>query len=339
MLLARRLALILAAVVAVVPGWVIGKPGVAAIEDAPVTIKLFERVDIRSEQVTLGDVAHITTRDLATLRLLLALSLGRTPRGGEVTSVSRARLQDWVRRSTRLNAADIDWAGADEVVIRQPLQTITSEQLNSVAREALSTWLSTKVRHSQINVAHAPPAIDVPEGNVRLQARPLPAGLSPATRMAVWVEVWSANRFLRVVPVTFQVTAQRDAWVARRDLNAGELLSSEMLERREIDVTLQPSVALEMVVDQTDKLPSGRRLRRSLRAGQALDAASAETVPAVNRGDWALLRLYTGTVVVEARVEVMQDGRPGQTVRVRMPSASGSVLAKVAAPGILEMTQ
>jgi flagella basal body P-ring formation protein FlgA len=64
-----------------------------------------------------------------------------------------------------------------------------------------------------------------------------------------------------------------------------------------------------------------------------------ESVPAVNRGDWALLRLYAGAVVVEARVEVMQDGRPGQMVRVRMPAAGGSVLAKVAAPGMLEMTQ
>ena len=157
--------------------------------------------------------------------------------------------------------------------------------------------------------------------------------------MAVWVEIWADNRFLRVVPVTFQVSAQREAWVARRDLDPGELLSSEVLERREIDVTEQTAVLLEMAADQTDDPPSGRRLRRSLRAGLPLDIARVESVPAVNRGDWALLRLSAGTVVLEARVEVMQDGRPGQMVRVRMPAARGSVLAKVAAPGILEMTQ
>ena len=86
-------------------------------------------VDIRSEQVTLGDVAHITTRDLASLRRLVALSLGPTPRSGEVKALSLASLQDWVRRSLRLNAVDIAWTGADEVVIRQPLQTISTEQL------------------------------------------------------------------------------------------------------------------------------------------------------------------------------------------------------------------
>ncbi|HSW16101.1 MAG TPA: flagella basal body P-ring formation protein FlgA [Ramlibacter sp.] len=58
---------------------------------------------------------------------------------------------------------------------------------------------------------------------------------------------------------------------------------------------------------------------------------------AVERGQWAQLRSGAGTVLVETRVEVLQDGRTGDRVRVRQPLAPSSMLARVVGPGQLEV--
>ncbi|MCE3270982.1 MAG: flagella basal body P-ring formation protein FlgA [Ramlibacter sp.] len=59
---------------------------------------------------------------------------------------------------------------------------------------------------------------------------------------------------------------------------------------------------------------------------------------AVSRGEWAALRITSGAVSLESRVEVLQDGRVGQRVRVRAATgASGILFAKVIGRGQLEL--
>ena len=60
--------------------------------------------------------------------------------------------------------------------------------------------------------------------------------------------------------------------------------------------------------------------------------------PAVSRGAFAAMAVRSGEVQIETRVEVLQDGAPGQYVRVRLPNTSTSVLALVVAPGRVEGT-
>lgn len=57
----------------------------------------------------------------------------------------------------------------------------------------------------------------------------------------------------------------------------------------------------------------------------------------VVRGDWATLRSVAGPVVLEASVEVLQDGRAGDKVRVRQRGATALVMARVVGPGRVEL--
>jgi flagella basal body P-ring formation protein FlgA len=71
----------------------------------------------------------------------------------------------------------------------------------------------------------------------------------------------------------------------------------------------------------------------------APDGANVADATAVTRGEWAALRTTSGAVSLESRVEVLQDGRVGQRIRVRTSaSATGVVFAKVIGPGQLELT-
>jgi flagella basal body P-ring formation protein FlgA len=60
---------------------------------------------------------------------------------------------------------------------------------------------------------------------------------------------------------------------------------------------------------------------------------------AVARGSTASLRAVVGRIAVESRVEVLEDGKPGQLVRVRLPGADTPVLARVVGPRAVEVEQ
>ena len=67
-------------------------------------------------------------------------------------------------------------------------------------------------------------------------------------------------------------------------------------------------------------------------------AVGPQAEPAVVvRGDWATLRSSEGGVTLESRVEVLQDGRPGQRIRVRRQGAAAALFARVVGSGQLEL--
>jgi flagella basal body P-ring formation protein FlgA len=74
-------------------------------------------------------------------------------------------------------------------------------------------------------------------------------------------------------------------------------------------------------------------------AGRGQQQASGRWahVPVVARGDWATLRASAGAIVLESRVEVLQDGQPGDRVRVRSQGAGGIVFARVIGTGQVEL--
>ena len=74
------------------------------------------------------------------------------------------------------------------------------------------------------------------------------------------------------------------------------------------------------------------------RAVATLPAASVAH-PAVVRGNLASLRSVSGAIALESRVEVLDDGVVGQDVRVRMPGANEAIVARVTAPGRVEVSQ
>jgi hypothetical protein len=61
--------------------------------------------------------------------------------------------------------------------------------------------------------------------------------------------------------------------------------------------------------------------------------------PAVARGNLASLRSVSGAIALESRVEVLDDGVVGQDVHVRLPGANEAVVARVTAPGRVEVAQ
>jgi flagella basal body P-ring formation protein FlgA len=214
------------------------------------------------------------------------------------------------------------------------MQTVDRSLLVAAASAELKAWLSHRTEKFEIDPdlsATAPPLL-VTGGAIDLRARRIPADARPANRMAVWLDVHVGGKFVRSALIGFRVRAHAQAWAANADLAAGTRLNTQLLMRKEVDVT--SAGALPWNGD-----PAGWVLRTRLLTGNFLVAGSVAPAMAVSRGDSVHLRSRIGGVEVVAQAHALQDANVSQRVRLRVDAARGPVLATVLEPGWAEIAQ
>jgi flagella basal body P-ring formation protein FlgA len=297
---------------------------------APIRIELRPSVEVHGPKVSLGDVAVITTHDLPLLERLMAVPLGLAPVAGGAARLDRATLARWVRARTGVDLAAVEWAGPTATTVRTALQMLDGAQLAQRAAEVLRAALPSRGR-VEIEPRAGTRDVRIPAGRAELRARPLTQAALLATHPTVWVDVSVDGRFVQTVPVSFDVREFGAAWVATEKLRPGERIDATKValrevERRGVEILPPDPAALERL-----------RVRRPVAAGAPLTPAQVEPAPLVRRGAFATLEARTGPMQVECRVEVLEDGRSGETVRVRPPHSTGIVLARVTGPDRLEV--
>ena len=316
-----------------------GVVAASQLPDRAVSIELRPRVSISQAQVRLGDIAYLTSRDLPLLRRLMALQIGPAPRPGAPVQLDRDTVMRWVE--ARSGWPVIQWGGAGEIEIESASQQLPGESIVDAARSALERWLSGRSVRAEVQPVSTARDLTLPAGATTLRVRPLASQGMPTRRMLVWVDAWVDDRFVRSTAVSFEVGAWAPLAVASVDLERSAPLDPIVLqgglERREVDLTTMRGRKPAGAARAPAKSKAGnRRLRRPLRAGEVITQAHLETAPAVTRGGWADLVARSGNVSIESRVEVLQDGRLGDRVRVKVPGANGEVVARVTGPGQVE---
>ncbi|SFQ10950.1 flagellar basal body P-ring formation chaperone FlgA [Variovorax sp. 770b2] len=324
-----------------------------------VSIELRPQVKLDQASVRLGDIAYLTTRDLPTLRRLMALALGPAPRPGSPAVLDRDTIVRWVEARSGLQTVDsglrvqtvegalraqspaIRWTGASETEIESAAQQLPGETVVNAARSALLNWLSQRSVRAEVEPVSTARDLFLPPGVTTLRVRPLANQSQPTRRMLVWVDAWVDDRFVRTTAVTFEVGAWAPVSVASTGIGRGATVDPVMLrgamETREVDLTTVRHGTPIAIKAGSESADGSERLRRPLRPGEVLTSAHLEATPAVMRGNWAHLLARSGDVSVESRVEVLQDGRQGQVVRVKVPGSGGEVLARVTGPGQVEV--
>lgn len=307
-------------------------PQTVAATGEPVRIALSANVGVERPDVSLGDIALMSTADLQTLKRLMALPLGPAPRAGEKSQLGRAELAHWIQLRTGVDAKQIVWEGPSVTELHRASAEIPGARLVAVANESLRAWLAGHTSRADVTVTTVPRDVAVPFGQVTLTARPIGQDAQPAKRMVVWVDVWADDRFIRTVPVGFEVVAYGPAYVTDKAMPLGTRFDASALTVREVELTGRAVPVLAAVAEP-------KQLRRPVAAGAALTRQDVEPQAAVTRGDWVALRVRSGSIDMESRVEALQSGRVGQTVSVKPSKSTAPILARVVGPGQVEVTQ
>lgn len=322
-------------------------PALAVPAQAWLRVELRPQVTVQHSSVRLADIALLTSSDLGLLRRALAIPLGQAPRPGESAVLESERLGYWLRSRTGLRQDQIDWQGPGQTAIVTAVQEIPGEQVAAQAKTALAQHLQSMALQKGLDLSRLdidpvalPMSVEVPAQGRRLQVRPLNATrMSP--RMLVWVDVFSGDRHVRAIPVRFEVAAFARLPVASHAMPAGAPVQADGMELREMDVAAMsavPALSGGAGMDASAAADADAPvLRRALQAGEVVSADRLQARPAVVRGEWASLVTRQGPLSLESRVEVLQDGQPGQIVRARPANATGVLSARVVGRGQLEL--
>lgn len=298
--------------------------------------EVLARIELRplaqaaGSEVTLGELASLTSPQLPLLKKLMELPLGPAPRAGETVRLSRDTLARWVQARTGLGAGQIEWSGPASSELQRASSELSGERVAAVARESLREWLAARSTRAEINLTSMPRDLAIPAGPLVVKARPIPQDQPIARRTSVWVDLWVDGRFVRTVPVGFDVAAYGPAYVASSDLPAGAQLQPAQMELREVELSGRggkPVAPREL-----------QQVTHPVAAGQVLTAHDVQSRPAVSRGDWVALRVRSGAMEMESRAEALQNGAVGQVVNVKPRGATGTLEARVLAPGRVELT-
>lgn len=235
-----------------------------------------------------------------------------------------------------LAAAAGAWAGRDapeQPALAASERWVAPEELFAAAERELAQALRPRGARLEIS----PPlggvrGVVVAAGPVDLVARSLTGDTTWSARMSVWVDVRQGGVTRRSVLVPVQVKAWQAGWIALRDLPAGSRLTAEQLRQGDVDVAAGGQAAWQGDLE-------GQQLRAPVVAGGYLAAQQVVQPPAVSRGERVELLHRMGAVEVLATANALQDADVGQRVQVRLDAAQGAVMARVVAPGRVELVR
>lgn len=203
-------------------------------------------------------------------------------------------------------------------------------------RDMLARWLRSRMRLDPVRL----------EWSGAGEARLVRASQHVAGERVSEAALTAARAWLRERGTTAEVEVRqppRDLDVPKGSLRLDARPPASTLPRARMHVWVDVFVdgglvrSVPVLLD-VPGLGSGESPARELAPLRAAESRRAALAPvAVSRGDWASLHTAAGAVTLESRVEVLQDGRVGDKVRVRTRGATGLVLARVLAPGQLEL--
>ena len=300
--------------------------------EAVVRVELRSHADIEGSTVKLRDIATVQGGCGMESHELLALDIGPAPHPGEIMKLDRMRVVAWLQ--TNRQSFHVAWrlSGSATVEIRRREQWVDVEQLLSIARQSLETWLRSRSEHFEIAQPLRLDRVAVPVGELTFRPREFLHNLRPTKRMQVWIDVFADGRFVRTIATSFDVHAYGWGWVARDDVHTGQILLESALEKKEVDLALLKS---EPLIDIT----ANRRLKRTVPAGQVLAVSDVEAIPAIQRGERVAVRSRVGVIHLVTSGSALQEGRVGQRVLVSPTESSRPVAAVVVDHGLVEVLQ
>lgn len=292
-----------------------------------VSVALRAEALVDHARIALADVAVIQA-DGAQAALeaeLGTIVLGHAPRVGYVERLSRAQIEQAIRRATAKVGA-LRWSGAAAVAARTATQTVDAQALSHAAIAAAEQHLAGMAGRATVAADVTPDDALVPAGQLALRARALPARLHG--RVPVWVDVHVNGALYRSLVVQLAVTLRQQAYLARHAIDAGSFVTAADFDIVEADVAATGAVPVQQPL-------APFRAARALRAGQPLTAAAMLAGGAVRRGDQFRLAVRTGAIGIDTAGVAMDDAGPGQPIRVRPSGGRDIVTGHLAPSGVV----
>lgn len=271
-----------------------------------------------STGVFLADLVDVATNGPA----LPILRITNAPPVGHAFVVSRA-LVEAVLRQRQPTAIQPHWEGAVESNVDRRTRALEeSEVMERLTALMQKSYVGDKGELELVPTRPwVPPVIADEPGTLRIVEFPV-AGLSAS--FIVRFELKSGREFLGSWQLPLQARVWRDLYIAPTSMPRGTSLSEGgwLRERRD-------SLSIRDALGALPADPAGYELGEPLSPGSVLTARMVRQRPVITRGHLIDALVQEGGLSISVRAMALEDGIPGQVIRIRNPHSLKEFNGKV----------
>ena len=241
---------------------------------------------------------------------LAQIRVAASPSPVQMLNYSRAQVADLVaRHAPELGACA--WSGATQVRVTRRMRALEDTELKQHLTDVLQREQVKERGELELRLVRPWTPVNIPDEPFTVRIIDLPtAGISAS--FIVRFEMRTATEVVGSWQLFLQAKILRDVFVARAAIKRGTKLREADLAMESRDV-----LALREVFSATTTQDDTLELAEYVPAGQPLSARAVRVRPVVLRGSVADALVQDGTLSVSIKVEVLEDGVPGQTIRIR----------------------
>ncbi|HEY1171685.1 MAG TPA: flagellar basal body P-ring formation chaperone FlgA [Verrucomicrobiae bacterium] len=238
------------------------------------------------------------------------VSLFEAPAFGKLLVLTRAQVETALVKATGSTNA-VQWTGAEKVTIARRSRMFGETEMLEMLTQTLQQAQVRERGELELRLNRSWAEVTVPDEPLTMKVMDLPAsGISPY--LIVRFELLAGRESAGTWQVAVQAKVWREVIVARQAAMRGLPVTrfEWATERRDV-LTMR---------DALTDLPAPAEVlevAESIQNGATLTARSLRVRPIINRGKVVDALVQNGALEISVKVEVLEDGLPGQTVRVR----------------------
>ena len=283
---------------------------------AAATFLLFSVAQVDGEGVFLQQVVK-------SRQPLPAMKLCDSPAFGKTTELSRAQVNDLIAAAAP-DLATTNWTGAESIHLSRRSHEFSETEMLALLTATLQRDCVKDRGELELDLTQPWTAPLVPDEPLTLKILEQPAaGVAPSC--IVRFEICTAHETLGAAQVSLQAHIWREVWVARSTLQRSEPVADADIARERRDIlNVHEALADFTAGDGTLEIAG------FVNANAPLLARDVRPKIVIHRGQTADARLEDGTLTISTKVVALEDGAPGQTIRLRNPvsqrNLNGTVL-------------
>lgn len=285
-----------------------------------------EQATVAGPTIQLGDLALLSGDDPARLDVLRAVNMGGAPAPGQTSYLTGNILL------ARIMAAGIDpaaegWVIPERVTVTTLSQIVPGEVIAQKVTQALMGNVSYPPADVTVKIRGGLADAQIPVGAYEIKVK-FPNGVRLAGPTQATAEIWANGRAAKTIYLACNVQVLVPAIVVTSPVAPHKFVSPANVTVEKRSLASLPVRALKD--DSPLKL---YWTRRTISPGTVLTEDMLDIPPVVTRNSPVTITVDNGTIYISASGLAMQDGRPGDIIRVQNVETKRIIMAKVQAKG------
>ena len=294
---------------------------VAVEAESKATILGKNSVTVIGAEVTLGDIADITNTtndDLSKIKIALS------PAPGEEISLEASQVLQALKENG-ISLSEIGYVLPKTLKVARAARLITMAEV----RDAIEKSIAESGRSLTISELEYREPVKVAPGFSTLTAK-----LSSRSKARMIFDITVAVEAEE--PKSFQVVTQVSEWadvpVAARPLRRGEIIESGDVQMARLNLE---ALAEDVTIAEKDLV--GKELKQPISVGETFKARNIKVPPVILSSSKITAIYESGALRAVATAIALEDGIPGQVIRIQNEISKKTLMARVVEPGLVRV--